>query len=166
MDQRGKRRNTPLTQGHSKNIHDNSSQGRGENNQSISPITQQKLQGTITFNTTDKATGKTHVHAHTQGITGSPSCWGSGLRVKRCLLYSPPCASKNHPQGQNGPCHCPYQPVCGHAHCAEEIGVIQQRKCHSRPHYKKNVHVLSTTSVCKSLVSGKSQNIKMGTYKK
>ena len=45
-------------------------------------------------------------------------------RVKRCLLYSPPCASKNHPQGQKGPCYRPYQPVSGHAHCAEGKGAL------------------------------------------
>lgn len=78
MDQKGKHRNTPLTQGDNNNIHDNSSQGRGENkryNQSISPITQQKLQGTMTFNTTDKATGRTHTHirTYTRVYTGDHS---------------------------------------------------------------------------------------------
>ena len=29
-----------------------------------------------------------------------------------------------HPQGQNGPCYCPYQPVSGHAHCAEGKGAL------------------------------------------
>lgn len=36
-----------------------------------------------------------------------------------CLLYAPPCASKNHPQGQNGASHGPYEPACGHVHCVE-----------------------------------------------
>lgn len=36
-----------------------------------------------------------------------------------CLLYAPPCASKNHPQGQNGASHSPYEPACGHVHCVE-----------------------------------------------
>lgn len=36
-----------------------------------------------------------------------------------CLLYSPPCASKNHPQGQYGASHSPYEPACGHVHCVE-----------------------------------------------
>jgi len=28
----------------------------------------------------------------------------------------------HHPQGQNGPCYCPYQAVCGHARCVEGSG--------------------------------------------
>lgn len=84
-----------------------------------------------------KATGRKTHKTHKQGITRSPACWGSGVeRDKKCLLYSPPSASKNHPQGQNGPCHCPYQPVSGHAHCAEEIGGIQKRKCKLKPQAK------------------------------
>lgn len=82
-----------------------------------------------------KPLGGKHTDTQTkQGITRSPARWGSGVeRDKKCLLYSPPSASKNHPQGQNGPCHCPYQPVSGHAHCAEEIGGIQKRKCKLKP---------------------------------
>lgn len=51
--------------------------------------------------------------AHTPGP--KQTLWNS----QWCLLYSPPCASKNHPQGQNGARHSTYQPAGGHAHCVE-----------------------------------------------
>lgn len=93
--------------------------------------------GTGTTTTMDKSHWEENTQTRKQGITRSPARWGSGVeRDKKCLLYSPPSASKNHPQGQNGPCHCPYQPVSGHAHCAEEIGGIQKRKCKLTPQAK------------------------------
>lgn len=90
--------------------------------------------GTGTTTTMDKSHWEENTQTRKQGITRSPARWGSGVeRDEKCLLYSPPSASKNHPQGQNGPCHCPYQPVSCHAHCAEEIGGIQKRKCKLKP---------------------------------
>lgn len=54
-----------------------------------------------------------------------------------CLLYAPPCASKNHPQGQNGASHGPYEPARGHVHCVEGNGdlFLKQRKIIHWFHY-------------------------------
>lgn len=53
--------------------------------------------------------GDSHIRNQTKTLGNS----------ERCLLYAPPCASKNHPQGQNGASHGPYEPAGGQVHCVE-----------------------------------------------
>lgn len=88
MDQRGKHRNTPLTQGDNKNIHDNSSQGRGENkrytNQSVQLHDKKNDKAPSHSTQRTKPLGE-HVHttAHTRAHMGAqdlPLAGGEALK--------------------------------------------------------------------------------------
>lgn len=49
-----------------------------------------------------------HVHAHTQGITGSPSCWGSGIKGLRGAYSIPhPVPPKITPRARMVPATAP-----------------------------------------------------------